>query len=192
MLDLCLPSKQNSAVWFVILCWHIRHTHLPSSMQRGRTSYPHVAADLMGFTALLLSQQSVPLVCSPLGECICFVMTLSMKTVSCCVFELYLYVHSTSSGLLCSDLSSSLPPGCRRYSVALMKLWIQATWLSAQVMVSSSSHLFDTFIKVCNKMCPRQVLVVLFEICVCVCASRSVCLTTCYLLVVLVCFHKLL
>lgn len=33
-------------------------------------------------------------------------------------------------------------PGYRRYLLVLMKPWIQATWLSAQVTVSAFSHLF--------------------------------------------------
>lgn len=196
-LDLCLTSKRHSAVWFVILCWHIRHTHLPSSMQSGRTSYPHVATDLMGFTPSSLSQHSVPPGVRPPGcvHLLCHDI-VSRNRFALRVWVACISIHSTSSGLLCSDLSSSLPPGCRRYSVALMKPWIQETWLSARVTVSSSSHLFDTFIKVCTKMlCPWQVLDVHLKfVCTLPCAfvCEQVCVSTCYLFVVLVCCHKLL
>ncbi len=44
--------------------------------------------------------------------------------------------------MFCSNLSSLSLSDYRRYSLVLMKPWIQATWLSARVTVSASTQLF--------------------------------------------------
>lgn len=82
---------ENSAVWFGILCWHGGHTHLPSSMRRGRTSRPHVEST--GFAAVLLSPQCPPGVQPPWGVRLPCHGVVNENCSMWCVVALFLYSY---------------------------------------------------------------------------------------------------
>lgn len=106
-----------------------------------------------------------------------------VKEDDCCFSYLSLIwiyaIVAELQALLCSNLSYSFSLGYRRYSLVLMKPWIQATWLSAQVTVSASFH--SVFLIICWSLRAtkfrhviKMILLLLGISYVCVCASELV------------------
>lgn len=83
-----LLDYQAKFSWFVILCWHIWHTHLPSSTQSQLST---CCCSLMGFTASFPSQQSVPPRVQPPPRVCAFALSWCCKWKQlCCVLLLHL------------------------------------------------------------------------------------------------------